>query len=290
MGELETAFEKLTGRQPTDADVQRLYRAKDALGLGSNDALWLLLIALDYHQSLYERIPAQIGTRVQGVLKALEHTAREAMAAESTRAQRTLTEQVAASAKAVAGHMTSRARWRAAALTAGVLLALLVATAWYINTTLKTTWFNAGYYAGEKSVADRVDLGAERWARSPRGRLARVLAEQGLLTPMLTLWSESGEPALDDIAILRRSDAEWLASRAGREARVRSEDGTLLWAEWLRALLDAGALSEGAAPRTPRCEGVSIRGYRWRLVDNLSDREEALCDVWHGRVFFTMNR
>ena len=290
MSELASAFEKLTGRQPTDADVQRLYRVKDALRLGNNDALWLLLIALDYHQSLYEQIPAQIETRVQGVLKVLKHTAREAMAAESTKAQRTLTEQVAASAKAVAGHMASRARWRAAALTAGVLLALLVATAWYINTTLKTTWFNAGHYAGENSVAARVDLSAELWARSPEGRLARVLAEEGLLRPMLTLWSESGEAALDDVAILSRSDAEWLASKAGHEARARSEDGTLLWAEWLRALVDTGALSEGAAPRTPQCEGVSTRGYRWRVVDNLSDREEALCDVWHGRVFFTMSR
>jgi hypothetical protein len=51
MNELEDSFAKLLGRQPTDADRQRLYRVRDALGLKNNDALWLVLMALQHYES-----------------------------------------------------------------------------------------------------------------------------------------------------------------------------------------------------------------------------------------------
>lgn len=60
MSELEASFTKLLGRQPTDADRQQLYRVRDALQLKDNDALWLVLMALQHYQTLYAGIPDSI--------------------------------------------------------------------------------------------------------------------------------------------------------------------------------------------------------------------------------------
>ncbi len=60
MSELDDSFARLLGRQPTDGERQELYRVREALGLKNNDALWLVLMALQHYQSLYEGIPASI--------------------------------------------------------------------------------------------------------------------------------------------------------------------------------------------------------------------------------------
>ena len=58
--DLESSFTKMLGRQATDKERQDLYRVKDALDLKPDDPLWLILLALQYHHSLYEKIPAEI--------------------------------------------------------------------------------------------------------------------------------------------------------------------------------------------------------------------------------------
>lgn len=65
MSDLDDSFAKLLGRQPTDEDRQELIRVRDALGLKSNDALWLILMALQHYQSLYADIPASIKDAAQ---------------------------------------------------------------------------------------------------------------------------------------------------------------------------------------------------------------------------------
>ena len=57
---LDSAFERLIGRQATPQDRARLHRVRDSLGLHPNDALWEVLIASQYYYSLYERFPAMI--------------------------------------------------------------------------------------------------------------------------------------------------------------------------------------------------------------------------------------
>ncbi|MBK9952997.1 MAG: hypothetical protein IPP10_16350 [Candidatus Competibacteraceae bacterium] len=57
---LESAFERLIGHQATPQDRARLHQVRDSLGLYSNDALWDVLIALQYYYPLYERFPAMI--------------------------------------------------------------------------------------------------------------------------------------------------------------------------------------------------------------------------------------
>ncbi|RSZ55160.1 hypothetical protein HF313_23045 [Massilia atriviolacea] len=65
MEHLEQAFEKLIGRQPSELEVTRLYRVKNALGLRDNDALWLVLIALESYDTLYRKYPELINAHVK---------------------------------------------------------------------------------------------------------------------------------------------------------------------------------------------------------------------------------
>ncbi len=69
---IDGAFHRLLGRTPTQEEKLRLYRVKDALGLDANDSLWLVLVALDYHRTLYEEIPKQLAGASEP-LRALAH-------------------------------------------------------------------------------------------------------------------------------------------------------------------------------------------------------------------------
>lgn len=45
-----------------------LYRVRDSLGCGTNDSLWLVLIALQYYHSLYQQFPPMIRAAAGEVL------------------------------------------------------------------------------------------------------------------------------------------------------------------------------------------------------------------------------
>ena len=263
---LETAFQKLTGRAPTDADRERLYRVKDALRLPNNDALWSLLIALDYHQSLYEQIPSRIEK---------------------------LLEQVSIPTWWV---WLLGGRTRFVRGYKQVIFAVLVVASLLIAAALGR---NLGYAAAQQDLMDRYDLAAARWANSPEGRHARFLADNGTLA-----WADSREGIMArrliaaappdaltagaDLAVVRRTDARWLESEAGKHARTLSDDGTLVWGEWLRALVHNRLIAEvGNTPESPRCEGVSTMGFAWR--EHGKSKSWHSCDVWHGSIRIDMD-
>ena len=75
LSDLDDSFAKLLGTQPTDKDRQDLYRVRDALGLESNDALWLVLMALQHYQSQYETFPARIEDAARRTLQKFENAA-----------------------------------------------------------------------------------------------------------------------------------------------------------------------------------------------------------------------
>ncbi|ENV52052.1 hypothetical protein L292_0554 [Acinetobacter junii CIP 107470 = MTCC 11364] len=53
-------FEILLGRQPTEKEIQNLYRIKNTLQIQDNDALWLILCALESYNTLYSQYPDKI--------------------------------------------------------------------------------------------------------------------------------------------------------------------------------------------------------------------------------------
>ena len=277
MGELEQSFQKLTGRAPTDQDIQRLYRTKDGLGLASNDALWLVLIALDYHQSLYEKMPAKIGQTAEKVLTDVGHRAEQVLAAKAEEAQATLVKQVADSAREIAGQRTRQAMLRAAMWTLAVMAVVVAlvaaAAAWAGWKAGQST----GYEAGRASVLEDQDPQMVSWADSYSGKRAWVLQVEGLLdwadsshARMLreladrdltaALWADVGG-ADTDVVVASRTDVEWVNSEAGSRARPLSEDGTI---DWL-------ASEEGRLALALREEGV--------LRDMLADGDGGELDM-----------
>ena len=59
-GDLDRAFERLVGDRPSAEDRAMLYRVRDSLGIGPNDAIWTLLFAFQHYHSLYARFPEMI--------------------------------------------------------------------------------------------------------------------------------------------------------------------------------------------------------------------------------------
>jgi hypothetical protein len=85
------AFSQLLGRQATEQERERLHRVKAALKLSDNDALWSILVALEFYDSLYREYPRKIAEELRSVLgsavsdarKAPRKTRTDAFAAES---------------------------------------------------------------------------------------------------------------------------------------------------------------------------------------------------------------
>ena len=59
MSSPDATFETLLGRKATDGERQKLYRVRDTLGIKSTDALWALLLVLEYYLALYEKLPQE---------------------------------------------------------------------------------------------------------------------------------------------------------------------------------------------------------------------------------------
>lgn len=90
MHELDSSFEKLLGRQPSEKERHNLYRVKNALGIHDNDALWLVLMSLESYDTLFSKLPDQIHQQVIVTVEEIKRAARLAAEAESQKALATL--------------------------------------------------------------------------------------------------------------------------------------------------------------------------------------------------------
>ena len=104
----EQSFSKLLGRQPTDKERARLYRVRDALGLQDNDALWLILMALESYDTLYREIPEKIAQQARDTLRDARKAFAAAAERESAKAQRLLAAQVAHTSVKIANRIAAR--------------------------------------------------------------------------------------------------------------------------------------------------------------------------------------
>ena len=59
-GETLARLEKLLGRELKNAEKTRLQRIQDILKIGPNDALWSIIVALEYQRTHYEELPEKI--------------------------------------------------------------------------------------------------------------------------------------------------------------------------------------------------------------------------------------
>ena len=304
MEELKTSFEKLTGRQPTDADVQRLYQIKNALRLGNNDAVWLILMALQYHTSLYEKFPDEIAKASTHILTEFRTTADATARASAQTAKADLANAVATVAHKVADDVVvkKKLQWAVGAIVALVVFACVTLVLGYragVGAAFKdvtdvqsaATWAASGKGITRRLIwtvpyglgDDGSDLAVVRasdaaWLNSYQGQIGRTLSERA---PLGT--RDDGS----DLAVVLASDAAWLNSADGQQARALSESGTLRWGEWLSAVVDSGLLSEDE-PDLSSCQRITVMGYKWQLV-RTEDGTVWYCSVWQGRVLFQIN-
>ena len=113
MDDIESSFKALLGRQPSDKEVERLYRVKNALNIRDNDAMWMILMALDSYDTLYSKYPALIAGQVDVVIEKQRELIAEIVDAESKKALSTLSSAVAQTSQLVAMKVADTARWQA---------------------------------------------------------------------------------------------------------------------------------------------------------------------------------
>lgn len=95
-------YERLIGRKLTQEEILRLQRVKDTLGLRDDDALWDVLIAIDWQRTYYEEIPQKIGEVSNELLKNL----RESAELEVKKSRAELSQAVIKEAQKLSGKMT----------------------------------------------------------------------------------------------------------------------------------------------------------------------------------------
>jgi hypothetical protein len=173
VSELDDSFAKLLGTQPTDKDRQDLYRVRDALGLKSNDALWLVLIALQHYQSQYEAFPARIEDAARRTLQKFETAADATARASAEATRRQVTDAAVTAAWDVVRKVETRKRLKWFAITTATCVLCLTGLAWFMH----AKGIHAGYGLGYRAARD--EKAAASWAASPEGMVAYELARAG---------------------------------------------------------------------------------------------------------------
>ena len=72
----EDRFNALMGRALRKEDRERLTKVRNALGIRANDAVWDVMIALDYHLQLYSAVPKQLAAERETLVAELDAVAR----------------------------------------------------------------------------------------------------------------------------------------------------------------------------------------------------------------------
>jgi len=173
--ELDSSFAKLTGRQPSDAERAQLYRVRDALGLGDNDALWLILMALQHYQGLYETFPKLIAKAAIDTLASVKVTADAAARASAEAAQADLAKAVAETAHEVAHNISKKTMWQWACGCIAITFACVGLFGWYVHSTGMKAGYAAGLASGYNSARD--EKAAYAWSGTPEGKAAYRLAQ-----------------------------------------------------------------------------------------------------------------
>lgn len=113
MDDIESSFKELLGRQPSEKEIERLYRVKNALNIRDNDAIWMILMAFESYDTLYSKYPGIIAGQVDVVIEKQRELIAEIVDAESKKALSTLSAAVAQTSQLVAARVAATARWHA---------------------------------------------------------------------------------------------------------------------------------------------------------------------------------
>ena len=183
MSELNDSFAKLYGRQLTDSEIQKLYRVRDALEIKNNDALWLVIMALQFYQTEYEKIPSLISKTTNETLSNIKSTADATMQASAAEVKRYLAVAVADSAKKIAYETATKQMWLWATGCIAISIISLSGISWYMNKKGQESGYNEGYKVGFQGAKDENLI--SYWASTPEGRYGFDLGVQGSLEKLV---------------------------------------------------------------------------------------------------------
>jgi len=179
MNELNDSFATLLGRLPSDSELQQLYRVRDALGLKNNDALWLVLMALQHYQTQYEEFPARIAKSARTTLEEFKAAADRIIQASSQAAKADLAQAVADAAATVARDTATRQKVQWIFATVALVLAGVGGGGWYMLERGHADGYSSGYGDAYKEAKD--EKAAAAWANTPEGKMAYKFAQSGEL-------------------------------------------------------------------------------------------------------------
>lgn len=184
MGELDDSFTTLLGRQPTDRERQALYRVRDALKLKATDAVWLLLMALQHYQTLYETFPARISEAARDVTKTVRDTALAEAQSAAGQTKKALAEAVREAAVAAAKRAAGAQLWKWVSVAATTATLSIGITGWCEFGRGERAGIAAGWNSATKQCASAAS--AASWANTPEGQLAYGLAQAGSVRDLAT--------------------------------------------------------------------------------------------------------
>lgn len=180
---LNDSFAKLLGRQPSDAERQQLYRVRDALELKNNDALWLVLMALQYYQDQYERFPKAIALAASETLASFKETADTMIQASAEATKADLAKAVVKTAQDVANHTAKKKMYQWAAGCLAVAFLAFGLFGWFLHSKAYDAGYNSGYGVGYAEAKD--EKAAAAWANTPEGKSAYRLAQVGSISALI---------------------------------------------------------------------------------------------------------
>lgn len=88
-----TNFETLLGRELSGEEKDRLRRIKDTLQIADNDALWDVIIALEYQRSYYTELPEKISSAAAEIFNGLSQAAEKEVSLAQSRLAESVVEQ-----------------------------------------------------------------------------------------------------------------------------------------------------------------------------------------------------
>jgi len=105
---VEDAFAKVVGRSASEEERARLYRLRDALGLRDNDAFWAIVMALEHYDSFFRAYPEKLAEKTAECIDNARASFALAASQEAARAERLLSERVAATSVEIARKLAER--------------------------------------------------------------------------------------------------------------------------------------------------------------------------------------
>lgn len=204
--QLKSSFAELLGRQPTEAEQKRLYQVKNALNIHNNDAIWLILMALESYNTLYEQYPARIARDVDQMVKKQQTVLKSMAIAETKKAHAGLSSAVIETCKTVADNQ-ARATLNQTRATLMLSLGWSIFAFTLFGALCVFVGFVLGsgkvpYWANTEEQASLLSLIVGTLARTPAGW---IVAGGAALAAVGALW-----PQRDQIFSPQKTTQQWI--------------------------------------------------------------------------------